>query len=98
MPATSVTKNPAVEPSRPAQAWRGDAHAPVLGPGGRPMPCDLEALLLPVEAAHLLALSIRTLEGLRLRGGGPPFVRLRRVIRYRRADLRAWVDARRHAP
>jgi hypothetical protein len=69
--------------------------ASTVGPAGRPLPWDRDALLFPAEAAHLLALSARTLEGLRLRGGGPAFVRLRRAVRYRRADLSAWVEARR---
>jgi hypothetical protein len=56
---------------------------------------DADALLRPAEAASLLALSVRTLEGLRLRGGGPPFVRLQRSVRYRRGDLIDWVLNRR---
>jgi predicted DNA-binding transcriptional regulator AlpA len=62
---------------------------------GRPLPTDHDALLLPAEAAHLLALSPRTLEGLRLSGGGPPFVRLNRAVRYRRADVLAWIERQR---
>jgi hypothetical protein len=40
--------------------------------------------------AYLLGLSVRTLEGLRLRGGGPPYVKLLRSVRYRRGDGLAW--------
>jgi excisionase family DNA binding protein len=64
------------------------------GPSGRPLPVDPDALLYPAEAAHLLAMSERTLEGLRVKGGGPRFYRLGRAIRYRRRDLNAWVEAR----
>ena len=46
-------------------------------------------------AARFLALTIRTLQGWRYRGGGPVYVRVSaRCIRYRRADLRAWAEAR----
>jgi len=64
------------------------------GPAGRPLPTDPDALLYPVEAAYLMALSDRTLEGLRVRGGGPVYVRLNRAVRYRRADVVAWINAR----
>jgi hypothetical protein len=33
---------------------------------------------------------VRTLEGLRLRGGEPPYVKLFRSVRYRRGDGLAW--------
>lgn len=39
-------------------------------------------------AAHLLGVTPRTLQAWRLRGGGPPFVRISlRCVRYRRRDL-----------
>ena len=65
------------------------------GPVGRLLPTDPDALLFPAEAAYLMALSERTLEGLRVRGGGPAFFRLRRAVRYKRADVVAWIDRRR---
>lgn len=70
--------------------------APVLDqPAGRPIPNDPNALLFPLEAAYLLGVDKRTLDGWRQRGGGPPFVRISaRAIRYRRADLLAWIEAR----
>ncbi|HAU29489.1 MAG TPA: hypothetical protein DCW68_05180 [Rhodospirillaceae bacterium] len=47
------------------------------------------------EAASYLRHSIRALQKWRLNGGGPIFVKIsRRSIRYRRRDLRAWVEAR----
>lgn len=49
------------------------------------------------EAANLLALSVRTLQGLRVRGGGPRFARIGRArgrIRYDLADLNAYIDER----
>jgi hypothetical protein len=64
-------------------------------PAGRVIPSDPDALLLQIEAAYLAAISPRTLESLRSKGGGPIFVALgRRAIRYRRRDLLAWVEQR----
>jgi predicted DNA-binding transcriptional regulator AlpA len=56
------------------------------------MPTD--NLLKTEDAASYLGLSPSLLNKLRLTGGGPKFLRLAgRAIRYRRADLDAWVDA-----
>ncbi len=69
--------------------------APLEEPGGRPIPEHPDALLYTVEAAFLLGLSPRTLEALRLRGGGPPYIQVTpKAVRYRRRDLDAWLDAR----
>ena len=47
------------------------------------------------EAATFLNLSARTLQGLRYRGGGPPFVRISsRCLKYRRLDCRNWAESR----
>jgi hypothetical protein len=47
------------------------------------------------RAAKLLGLSPRTLQGYRVRGGGPPFVKIsHKVVRYKVADLRAWIFSR----
>ena len=51
---------------------------------------DPGALSTPL-AAEYLGLSPATLETLRCRGGGPPFVKLGRRVVYRREDLEAWV-------
>jgi excisionase family DNA binding protein len=45
------------------------------------------------EAAKLLRLSERTLERLRVAGGGPN-VKAGRSVRYRECDLEAWIAAR----
>ncbi len=64
-------------------------------PAGRPIPDHPDALLLTAEVAFLLGLSPRTLEALRLKGGGPPFVAVTpKAVRYRRCDLEAWIEAR----
>jgi hypothetical protein len=50
-------------------------------------------LLNEVRAADFLNLSVRTLQAWRNKGVGPAFVRAGRAIRYRPADLVAWIDA-----
>jgi len=49
-------------------------------------------LLTTSQAADLLRLSRRTLEGLRVRGTGPIFRKIGRVF-YEKADLLTWLDA-----
>jgi hypothetical protein len=57
------------------------------------------ALLTTAEAAHLLRLSVPTLERLRVTGDGPTFIKLgpgkRCRVVYRRADLNAWLNGQR---
>lgn len=66
------------------------------GPAGRPIPDHPQALLFTAEAALLLGLSPRTLEALRLRGGGPPFVAVTpKAVRYRPLDIENWIAERR---
>ena len=46
-------------------------------------------------AADFLDLSVRSMQGYRYRGGGPSFVRLScRCVKYRRIDLREWIETR----
>jgi len=45
-------------------------------------------------AAKRLGVSPALLRKLRQKGGGPPFARLARCIRYKVADLDAWVQTR----
>lgn len=48
----------------------------------------------PAEAGDYLSLSTKTLENLRLQGGGPAYSRLgHRIVRYRRADLDSWLES-----
>lgn len=48
--------------------------------------------LTTAEAAEYLGLAKRTLDGYRLRGGGPKFYkRGRNIIRYRASDLDDWL-------
>ncbi|WP_407674670.1 helix-turn-helix transcriptional regulator [Paraliomyxa miuraensis] len=46
------------------------------------------------QASGVVGLSPSTLNTLRSRGGGPPYVKMGRRVFYRVADLRAWRDAR----
>lgn len=48
-------------------------------------------LLNTTEAASVLSISPRTLEDWRLRGGGPPFHKLGRAVRYDPVELAAFV-------
>ena len=47
-----------------------------------------------IEAAQYLGLQKTTLEAWRCRGNGPQFVKLNRAVRYRQADLDAWIESR----
>jgi hypothetical protein len=51
-------------------------------------------LLDEKQVAEILHTSVRTLRKRRLIGGGPPFIRLNRNIRYRLGDLAAYLDSR----
>jgi hypothetical protein len=54
-----------------------------------------EELIREGLAAEFLDLSVRTIQGLRQKGGGPKFISLSaRCLRYRRRDLRAWAESR----
>ncbi|WP_428631121.1 helix-turn-helix transcriptional regulator [Sphingopyxis sp.] len=58
-----------------------------------PRGCDI--ILTPTEAAGVLKLSVRTLEDMRWRGGGPRYLRLsRNCVRYCRSDVIAWAEGR----
>jgi hypothetical protein len=54
------------------------------------------ALLTQSEAAELLRLNEKTLERLRISGGGPKYIRLgkTRAIRYRPEDLESWLASK----
>ncbi len=63
--------------------------------GSRDVPKPPDTLLTPKQVSEQLQISIRTLEGWRLSGSGPPFVRAggRRVL-YRWAALLSWLKER----
>jgi hypothetical protein len=68
--------------------------APSDSPAGRPIPEHPDAALFPIEVAYLTGRGLRTLEADRLRGGGIPFLRIGRGVRYRRRDVLGWIESR----
>ena len=61
----------------------------------RPTPTDPNALLTEVEVATRQARSVRTLQNQRVLGGGIPFIKLGRAVRYRLGDVETWEENRR---
>lgn len=57
-----------------------------------PEPTVVPVLMTTAEAAAFLRVSSRTLEDWRLRGGGPRFRKMGRLVRYHTADLIAFAD------
>jgi excisionase family DNA binding protein len=53
----------------------------------------MQTLLSQRDAATLLALSERTLERLRVNGGGPRFIKVGASVRYQQEALERWVAA-----
>jgi excisionase family DNA binding protein len=63
------------------------------------MMADMETAELPAfvsrqEAAELLGVTPQALSQMSVRGEGPKYVKVGRSVRYRRADLLAWIDER----
>lgn len=81
----------------PNDTVRSALAAPLEEPAGQPIPpVHPQAMLTTTQAAGVLGLSPRTLEQLRVKGGGPEYFALgRRAIRYRLCSLEIWLDARR---
>lgn len=48
---------------------------------------DLDCALNENQAAEILGVSTRTLQAWRVRGGGPPYVKIGRAVRYQRRAL-----------
>jgi hypothetical protein len=57
------------------------------------VPLEAAALVNENEASRFLSISTRTLQAWRLKGVGPPFVRLGRAVRYQRCALVEWTNA-----
>jgi hypothetical protein len=80
--------------SRPHHAV-GTPGAPSVSDGATVATEPDDALVDEATAAAMLNVPPRTLQWWRLAGKGPPFARLTaRIIRYRRADLTRWINAR----
>jgi predicted DNA-binding transcriptional regulator AlpA len=54
----------------------------------------IERLLTPKEAAHFLRVSLSWLAKARMRGDGPPYIRVGRSIRYSETALLLWMKSR----
>jgi hypothetical protein len=52
-----------------------------------PSPLDPDAGCTEMQAAIFLGVSARTLQAWRVRGGGPPYVKVGRAVRYQRRAL-----------
>lgn len=55
-----------------------------------------EHLLNERQAAKFLNASTAALQAWRHRGGGPPYFKVGRCVRYQMSDLREWVNSRRY--
>lgn len=69
----------------------------VVGLADRNSAGDYWYALIDEETAgtFLGELTARTMQGYRVSGNGPPYVRVsRRAVRYRRIDLKRWSDTR----
>ena len=58
-----------------------------------PWPASGELLLSDVDLEQLTGVKQSTWQKKRIFGGGPPFIRLGRMVRYRRSDVVAWIAA-----
>ena len=54
----------------------------------------IERLLTPNDAANFLRVSLSWLAKARMRGDGPPYIKIGRSIRYAEAALAQWMKAR----
>jgi predicted DNA-binding transcriptional regulator AlpA len=54
----------------------------------------LEALLTEAQVAEIAHRGVPTLQKDRVRGTGPPFVKIGRLVRYRPSDVHEWLAER----
>lgn len=55
-----------------------------------------DLLLKPAEVAAYLGTSVGSLAQQRYRGQGPRFIKTGKLVRYRRSDIAAWLEANTH--
>ena len=81
-------------PEQMARVKQKRAHAPKRRTKRTRVPqYKPDDLLTPDKAARVLGLSAKTLANFRSAGGGPLFIKLaNRTIRYRHADLKAFIE------
>jgi hypothetical protein len=65
----------------------------ITGPAPRKLGESSFDLLVPKEAAGRLKVSISWLAKARMRGDGPPFIRVGRSVRYSEAALAQWLKS-----
>ena len=53
-----------------------------------------DKLITEKDAATLFGLSVSWFQRKRWAGGGPPFIKFDRAVRYRETELNAWINAR----
>jgi predicted DNA-binding transcriptional regulator AlpA len=59
-------------------------------------PIPVAALLTPREAARILNVSDSWLAKARMRGDGPPYVKVGRAVRYSQGSLLQWMKSQQH--
>ena len=59
-----------------------------------PADYSLHSLLNEHEVSHQLGISVASLRGWRLIRQGPKFVKIGAAVRYKPADVAAWIDSR----
>ena len=84
MPA--LTRAPALGNFLPIEIERSTSGCTTSKPG-----VGFERLLTPKEAADRLRVSLSWLAKARMRGDGPPFIRVGRNVRYSEAALIQWM-------
>jgi hypothetical protein len=62
-------------------------------PAAKP-PAAVTALMTPNDAANVLKVSLSWLAKARMRGDGPPYIRVGRSIRYSEAALIQWMKSK----
>jgi hypothetical protein len=73
----------------PTNAREAGLHGPAATPNQH---APMTQLLDEKQAAALLNVSVKSLQAWRSRGGGPRFVKVNRLVRYRREDLQVFVE------
>lgn len=54
----------------------------------------LDVLMTEKEVAALICITPRALQNWRLRGGGPEYIKIGRLVRYQRRDVEAFIQER----
>ena len=92
MPIDQLLSHVAAIPTTPAAP--GADSAPEPNDQKKPDLAYWYELIPEKTAAEFINQKVRTLQGYRYKGGGPPFVRLSaRCVKYRRIDLLRWAEA-----